>query len=63
MVLIAKFPLHAFFFPAAAPFAFAAFLRLLLIMTTLKKLPTTAEPSNNRMTGIRMAQTRGRKKS
>lgn len=42
-------------------FAFAAFFRLLRIMTTLKNDPTTAEPSSMRMTGIRIAQTRGGK--
>lgn len=31
-------------------------------MTTLRKEPTTAEPSRTRMTGMRMAQTRGGKK-
>jgi hypothetical protein len=31
-------------------------------MTTLKKLPTTAIPRRMRMTGIRIAQTRGGKK-
>ncbi len=54
---------QAFFFPAPTAFAFAAFFRLLLIMTILKKLPTTAEPSRIRITGIRIAQTRGGKKS
>ena len=42
--------------------AFAAFLRLLRTMTTLRKLPTTAPPSSSRMTGMRMAQTRGGKR-
>jgi hypothetical protein len=51
---------HAFFLLAAA-LALAAFLRLLLIITTLRKLPTTAPPSNRRMTGILIAQTRGGK--
>ncbi len=46
-----------FFFPAA--FALAAFFLLLRIITTLKKDPTTAEPKSTRMTGMRMAQTRG----
>lgn len=54
--------LQAFFFPADA-FAFAAFSLLLLIITTLRKLPTTAEPRSIRMTGMRMAQTRGGKRS
>lgn len=31
-------------------------------MTTLRKEPTTAEPNKTRMTGIRIAQTRGGKK-
>ena len=31
-------------------------------MTTLRKLPTTAPPSSSRMTGMRMAQTRGGKR-
>jgi hypothetical protein len=31
-------------------------------MTTLKKLPTTAPPRRRRMTGMRMAQTRGGKR-
>jgi hypothetical protein len=31
-------------------------------MTTLRKDPTTAEPRRMRMTGMRMAQTRGGKK-
>lgn len=51
---------HAFFFVAA--FALAAVLRLLRIMTMLKKEPTMAEPRRRRMTGMRIAQTRGRKK-
>jgi hypothetical protein len=42
--------------------ALAAFLLLLLIITILRKDPTTAEPSKVRMTGIRMAQTRGGKR-
>jgi predicted small integral membrane protein len=48
---------QAFFFPAA--FAFAALFLLLLIMTTLKNVPTTDEPSRMIMTGMRIAQTRG----
>ncbi len=48
---------YAFFFPAA--FAFAAFFLLLRIITALKKEPTTAQPSRMRITGIRIAQTRG----
>lgn len=51
--------LYAFFFAAAL--AFAAFFLLLRIMTTPRKDPTTAEPTRRRMTGIRMAQTRGGK--
>lgn len=46
---------------AAAAFAFAAFFLLPRIMTTLRKEPTTAEPSRIRMTGMRTAQTRGGK--
>ena len=46
------------FFDTAA-LAFAAFFLLLLIMTIAKKLPTTAEPSKVRITGIRIAHTRG----
>jgi hypothetical protein len=41
----------------------AAFLRLLRIMTTLRKEPTTAQPSRIRITGMRIAQTRGGKKA
>lgn len=52
-----RVPAHFAFLPCA----FSAFFRLLLIMTTLKKLPTTAPPSSSRMTGMRMAQTRGGK--
>jgi hypothetical protein len=51
---------YALFFPAA--FAFAALFLLLRIITTLKKEPTTAEPKRMRITGIRIAQTRGGKK-
>jgi hypothetical protein len=36
-------------------------LRLLRIITKLRKLPTTAPPSRSKMTGMRMAQTRGGK--
>jgi hypothetical protein len=50
---------YAFFFPAA--FALAAFFLLLRIMTTPRKEPTTAEAKRMRMTGMRMAQTRGGK--
>ena len=50
------------FFLAAA-FAFAAFFLLLLIITIPINVPTTAEPSSARITGMRMAQTRGGKKS
>jgi hypothetical protein len=39
----------------------AAFFLLLLIMTRDKNDPTTAQPKRIRMTGIRMAQTRGGK--
>lgn len=48
---------YAFFFPAA--FAFDAFFLLLRIITVPKKDPTTAEPKRMRITGMRMAQTRG----
>lgn len=48
-------------FAAAAFLALSAFFLLLLIMTTLRKLPTTAPPTRRRMTGMRMAQTRGGK--
>jgi len=47
---------------AAASLAFAAFFLLLRIMTTDRNEPTTAEPRRTRMTGMRMAQTRGGKK-
>ena len=50
------------FFLAAA-FAFAAFFLLLLIITIPINVPTTAQPSSARITGMRMAQTRGGKKS
>jgi hypothetical protein len=46
----------------AAALALAAFFLLLRIITTLRKDPTTAEPRRIRMTGMRMAQTRGGKK-
>jgi len=49
-----------FDFFAAAALAFAALFLLLLIITMLRKDPTTAEPRRVRMTGILMAQTRGR---
>ncbi|KAK0623556.1 hypothetical protein B0T14DRAFT_536419 [Immersiella caudata] len=52
-------PDHFFF---AAALALAAFFLLLRIMTTLRKDPTTAEPRRMRITGMRMAQTRGGKK-
>lgn len=48
-------------FFAAAALALAAFFRLLRIMTTPRKEPTTAEPRSTRITGMRMAQTRGGK--
>lgn len=50
------------FFVLAAR-AFAAFFRLLLIMTMLKNDPTTAEPSSVNITGILIAQTRGGNRS
>jgi hypothetical protein len=52
--------LYAFFFAAA--FALAAFFLLLRIMTMARNDPTTADPTRMRITGIRMAQTRGGKK-
>ena len=54
---------HAFFLPFSTACLLAAFLRLLLIMTTLRKLPTTAEPNNIKITGMRIAHTLGGKKS
>lgn len=54
---------HYDFFLEATAFAFAAFLRLLRIMTTPRKLPTTVDPRSTRITGIRMAQTLGGKTS
>ena len=54
-------PVYAFFLVAAA-LALAAFFWLLRIMTMLRNVPTTAEPSSRRTTGMRIAQTRGRKK-
>jgi hypothetical protein len=48
---------YAFF----AAFAFNAFFLLLRIMTRERNEPTTAEPRRMRMTGMRMAQTRGGK--
>ena len=53
---------HAFFF-AAADLAFAAFFRLLRIITMPRKDPTTADPNSVRITGIRIAHTRGGKRS
>jgi hypothetical protein len=49
---------YAFF----ACFAFNAFFLLLLIMTTERNEPTTAEPRRIRMTGMRIAQTLGGKR-
>jgi hypothetical protein len=49
-------------FTCCALAAFAAFFLLLRTITTLKKLPTTAPPSSRRITGMRMAQTRGGKR-
>lgn len=54
-------PLQVFFFAAAL--ALAAFFLLLLIITMPMKVPTTADPRRARMTGMRMAQTRGGKRS
>ena len=42
--------------------ALADFFLLLLIITMARKVPTTAEPRRVRMTGIRIAQTRGGKR-
>ena len=53
---------HEAFLPTAAALAFAAFFLLLLIITMPRNDPTTAEPSRVRMTGIRIAQTRGGKR-
>ena len=49
-------PSHAFFFNLTA------FFLLLRIMTIPRKLPTTAQPRRIRMTGMRIAQTRGGKR-
>lgn len=51
-----RFLIYAFFLD------FNAFFLLLRIMTMPKKEPTTAEPRRMRMTGMRIAQTRGGKK-
>lgn len=51
-----------FFFFAAAALTLAALFLLLRIMTMERKEPTTAEPTRMRMTGMRMAQTRGGKR-
>jgi hypothetical protein len=51
--------LHFDFFAAAA---FAAFFLLLRIMTIDRNEPTTVEARRVRMTGMRMAQTRGGKR-
>ena len=59
--ILSRSTLFHFFLMVAL--ALAAFLRLLRIMTTLRKEPTTAQPSRIRMTGIRMAQARGGKKA
>lgn len=53
--------IQVFFFAAAL--ALAAFFLLLLIITMPMNVPTTAEPTRVRMTGMRMAQTRGGKMS
>jgi hypothetical protein len=52
--------IQVFFFAAAA---LAAFFLLLLIITNPMKVPTTAEPSRVRMTGMRIAHLRGGKRS
>ena len=54
---------HAFFLPPSTFAFFAAFFRLLLIMTTLKNEPTTALPKRMRITGMRIAHTLGGKRS
>lgn len=53
---------QAFFFPNCCAAALALFFCPLLIITMLKKLPTTAAPTNTIATGIRIAQTLGGKK-
>lgn len=49
-------------FFAAAARALAAFFLLLLIITIAKKEPTTVDPRRVRITGIRIAHTRGGKR-
>lgn len=51
------------FFPAFAAAIFARFFCPLLIITMLRKVPTTALPTRRRITGIRIAQTRGGKRA
>lgn len=53
--------LNHFAFFAAAALAFAAFFLLLRIMTIARNEPTTVDASRVRITGIRMAHTRGGK--
>lgn len=48
-----------FVFLAAAALALAAFFLLLLIITMPRNDPTIVVPRSVRMTGMRMAQTRG----
>lgn len=55
--------LRQVFFFAAAALALAAFFLLLLIITIPINVPTTAEPNRVRMTGMRIAQTRGGNRS
>lgn len=57
-----QIPRWLYFIFCAAFFAFNAFFLLLLIMTMLRKLPTTAPPRSRRITGIRIAHTRGGKR-
>jgi hypothetical protein len=57
----ASFSSYFVFFAAAAR-AFAAFFLLLLIITMARNVPTTAEARRVRITGIRIAQTRGGKR-
>ena len=57
---LSTFPHFDFF--AAAALALAAFFLLLLIITMARNVPTTADASKVRMTGMRMAHTRGGKR-
>jgi hypothetical protein len=55
-------PLKRVLYVAFFCFALSAFLRLLRIMTTERKLPTTVVKRTMRITGMRIAQTRGGKR-